>query len=149
MAPGGRRVYALIDAPGAGGLYRSDDAGATWTRASADARITSRNWYFSGITVDPKNADVVYAPNVALYRSTDGGRNFTVLKGAPGGDDYRALWIDPTESRRMILGSDQGTNISVDGGQTWSTWYNQPTAQMYHVDHRQPVPVPRLRLPAG
>jgi len=133
VAPGGRRVYALIDAPGAGGLYRSDDAGATWTRASADARITSRAWYFSEITVDPKNADVVYAPNVALYRSTDGGRNFTVLKGQPGGDDYRALWVDPTESRRMILGSDQGTNISVDGGQTWSTWYNQPTAQMYHV----------------
>ena len=133
VAPGGRRVYAIIDAPGAGGLYRSDDAGASWSRASADERITSRAWYFSEITVDPKNADVVYAPNVALYRSTDGGRNFTVLKGAPGGDDYRALWVDPTESRRMILGSDQGTNISVDGGQTWSTWYNQPTAQMYHV----------------
>ncbi|MCX6626604.1 MAG: hypothetical protein NTW28_03115, partial [Candidatus Solibacter sp.] len=133
MAPGGRRVYALIDAPGAGGLYRSDDAGATWARASADARITSRNWYFGAIVVDPKNADVVYAPNVALYRSTDGGRNFNVLKGAPGGDDYRALWIDPTDTRRMISGADQGTNISVDGGQTWSTWYNQPTAQMYHV----------------
>jgi photosystem II stability/assembly factor-like uncharacterized protein len=136
VASGGRRVYVLVDVPGApgvGGLYRSDDAGDTWTRACADARITSRAWYFSGITVDPKNADVVYAPNVALYRSTDGGRNFTVLKGQPGGDDYRVLWIDPTETRRMILGSDQGTNISVDGGQTWSTWYNQPTAQMYHA----------------
>ncbi len=151
VAPGGRRVYALIDAPGAGGLYRSDDAGATWIRASADARITSRNWYFSGITVDPRNADVVYAPNVALYRSTDGGRNFTVLKGAPGGDDYRALWIDPTDTRRMISGSDQGTNISVDGGQTWSTWYNQPTAQMYHVitDNQFPFHVYGSQQDAG
>uniref|UniRef100_Q01WK1 Sortilin N-terminal domain-containing protein n=1 Tax=Solibacter usitatus (strain Ellin6076) TaxID=234267 RepID=Q01WK1_SOLUE len=133
VAAGGKRVYALIDAKGAGGLYRSDDAGVSWTRVSSDARITSRNWYFSGITVDPKNADVVYAPNVAVYRSTDGGHNFTVLKGAPGGDDYRILWIDPTETRRMVLGSDQGTNVSLDGGQTWSSWYNQPTAQMYHV----------------
>jgi photosystem II stability/assembly factor-like uncharacterized protein len=134
VAPGGKRVYALIDAAGgAAGLYRSEDAGATWERASGDARITSRNWYFSGISVDPENPDVVYVPNVALYRSTDGGRNFTALKGAPGGDDYRILWIDPTETRRMILGSDQGTNVSVDGGRTWSSWYNQPTAQIYHV----------------
>ncbi|MBS1855620.1 MAG: hypothetical protein JST11_09670, partial [Acidobacteria bacterium] len=134
VAPGGRRVYLVVDAPGGeGGMYRSDDAGATWSHSSADARIYSRNWYFSGVTVDPKNPDLVYVPNVALYRSTDGGRNFTVLKGAPGGDDYRILWIDPAEPRRMILGSDQGTNISVDRGASWSSWYNQPTAQMYHV----------------
>ena len=134
VAAGGKRVYLLADAAqGAGGLYRSDDAGATWQRTSADTRIYSRNWYFSGITVDPNNPDLVYVPNVALYRSTDGGRTFTVLKGQPGGDDYRILWIDPTETRRMILGSDQGTNISVDAGGSWSSWYNQPTAQMYHV----------------
>ena len=133
VAAGGRRVYLLVDAQGAGGMYRSDDAGANWSRVSADNRIYSRNWYFSGVTVDPKNADLVYVPNVALYRSTDGGHNFTVLKGAPGGDDYRILWVDPGETRRMILGSDQGTNISVDAGAAWSSWYNQPTAQMYHV----------------
>jgi photosystem II stability/assembly factor-like uncharacterized protein len=134
VAPGGRRVYLLLDAGEKdSGLYRSDDAGHNWTRVSSDPRITSRAWYFSGITVDPKNADRVYVPNVALYQSADGGKNFSALKGAPGGDDYHILWIDPTEPRRMILGSDQGTNISVDQGQTWSTWYNQPTAQMYHV----------------
>ena len=129
----GGRVYVLIDAPSGGGMYRSDDAGQTWTRASADSRIVSRGWYFGGVTADPRNPDTVYVPNVALYRSIDGGKTFTVLKGAPGGDDYHILWIDPSEPRRMILGSDQGTNVSVDGGQTWSTWYNQATAQFYHV----------------
>ena len=133
VAAGGKRVFALVDAEGAGGLYRSDDAGANWVRTSGDARLVSRNWYFGGVTADPKNADLVYVPNVALYRSVDGGRNFTVLKGAPGGDDYRILWIDPTETRRMLLGSDQGTNVSMDAGATWTSWYNQPTAQMYHV----------------
>ena len=142
VATGGRRVYTLVDAQG-GGLFRSDDAGQTWSRTSSDARIISRNWYFGWLTVDPKNADVVYAPNVALYRSTDGGQSFTVLKGAPGGDDYRILWIDPTETRRMVLGSDQGTNVSLDAGATWSSWYNQPTAQMYHAvtDNRFPYAV--------
>jgi len=136
----GQVVYALIDAAAGAGLYRSSNGGDNWTKVSSDPRITSRGWYFGGITVDPRDPDMVYIPNVALYRSTDGGRNFTVLKGAPGGDDYHVLWIDPTEPRRMILGSDQGTNISVDRGATWSSWYNQPTAQIYHVttDNRFP-----------
>ena len=129
----GGRVYALIDAQSGSGMYRSDDAGQTWTHASADARTVSRGWYFGGVTADPRNPDAVYVANVALYRSTDAGKTFTVLKGAPGGDDYHILWIDPSEPRRMLLGSDQGTNVSVDGGATWSTWYNQPTAQFYHV----------------
>jgi photosystem II stability/assembly factor-like uncharacterized protein len=132
-ATSGRRVYLLVEAGGESGLYRSNDAGESWARMSDDKRLTERNWYFSGVTVDPKNADHVFLPNVAVLHSVDGGRSFTVLKGSPGGDDYRILWIDPTEPRRMILGSDQGTNISLDGGETWSTWYNQPTAQMYHV----------------
>ena len=129
----GRRVYALIDYISAAGLFRSDDSGQTWTQVSSDPRIDSRSWYFSGITVDPNNPDAVYLPNVAIYRSMDGGKTFTVLKGAPGGDDYHFLWIDPTESARMIQASDQGVSISVDRGTTWSSWYNQPTAQFYHV----------------
>jgi photosystem II stability/assembly factor-like uncharacterized protein len=129
----GQRVYALIDAASGGGLFRSDDSAKTWTRVGSDPRIDSRAWYFSSVTVDPKNPDVVYLPNVAVYRSTDGGKNFIVLKGAPGGDDYHYLWIDPTESARMILASDQGINISTDTGTSWSSWYNQPTAQLYHV----------------
>lgn len=135
----GDRVYALIDCK-QGGLYRSDDGGQTWQQTSNDPRIWSRDWYFGGVTVDPKNADVVWIPNVALYRSTDAGRHFDAIKGAPGGDDYHTLWIDSADSARMILGSDQGTVVSVDGGRTWSSWYNQPTAQFYHVatDHRVP-----------
>jgi photosystem II stability/assembly factor-like uncharacterized protein len=129
---GGSRIYALIDARD-GGLYRSDDAGASWRRVNADPRLWGRGWYFGGVTVDPAEPDTVYVGNVALYRSTDGGGHFVPIKGAPGGDDYHALWIDPSDSRRMILGCDQGAIISVDGGGTWSSWFNQPTAQFYHV----------------
>jgi photosystem II stability/assembly factor-like uncharacterized protein len=134
VAPGahGSRVYALIDAK-EGGLYRSDDSGATWRRVNDDKRIRERGWYFGGVTVDPHDPDTVYVADVALYRSNDAGGTFTPIKGAPGGDDYHALWIDPGDSGRMILGSDQGVVISVDGGRTWSSWFNQPTAQFYHV----------------
>jgi photosystem II stability/assembly factor-like uncharacterized protein len=127
-----RRVYAIVDAK-EGGLYVSDDGGLKWKRASSDRRIWERGWYFSGVTVDPKNPDIVYACNTALYRSTDGGKTFLPFKGAPGGDDYHRLWIDPDDSRRMIVASDQGAVVTVDGGATWSSWYNQPTAQFYHV----------------
>jgi photosystem II stability/assembly factor-like uncharacterized protein len=128
----GRRVYALIDAQ-SGGLFRSDDGGKTWVRAGADPRITTRGWYFGRVTVDPKNPDVVYLPNVALYRSADAGKTFSIVRAAPGGDDYHSLWIDPAAPARMILATDQGVTISVNGGSTWTTWYNQPTAQLYHV----------------
>ena len=140
---GGNVVYALIEAKEDSGLYRSDDGGASWRRVSHDPRITERDWYFGQVFVDPHNANVLYIPDAALYRSEDGGKTFIPLKGAPGGDDYHALWIDPGDSRRMILCSDQGTVISVDGGATWSTWYNQPTAQFYHVavDHQFPFQV--------
>ncbi|HXA19262.1 MAG TPA: hypothetical protein VN380_19890 [Thermoanaerobaculia bacterium] len=127
-----QRVYAIVDAP-EGGMYRSDDGGANWTRASSDARVWSRGWYFGGVTVEPKDADTVYSINVNVYRSTDGGKNFVPFKGAPGGDDYHQLWIDPDHPEHRILGVDQGTVVSVDGGRTWSSWFNQPTGQFYHV----------------
>ena len=129
----GRRVYVLIDSASGSGLYRSDDSGQTWTRPSDDTRIYGRSWYFSSVTVDPNNPDIVYLPNTGIYRTVDGGKTFTVFKGAPGGDDYHFVWIDPTDSRRMIQASDQGATITVDGGKTWGSWYNQPTAQFYHV----------------
>jgi photosystem II stability/assembly factor-like uncharacterized protein len=132
IASDGKRVYAVIQAKKAG-LYRSDDGGDTWALENADARLTSRAWYFNSITVDAKNPDVIYIPNVALYRSVDGGKTISIVRGAPGGDDYHQLWIDPKNSDSMVLGTDQGTTVSLDGGQTWSTWYNQPTAQLYHV----------------
>jgi photosystem II stability/assembly factor-like uncharacterized protein len=127
-----RRVYAIVDAK-EGGLYASADGGGSWKLVNADRRIWARGWYFGGVTVDPTNPDVVYACNTTMYRSTDGGKTFLPLKGAPGGDDYHQLWIDPADTRRMIVGSDQGAVVSVDGGATWSSWYNQPTAQLYHV----------------
>ena len=139
VAADGRRAYALISGRNAAanfhsaGLYRSDDGGNTWALVNSDSRLTSRAWYFSRITVDPNNADVIYIPNVALYRSEDGGKTISVVRGAPGGDDYHELWIDPKNSSSMVLGTDQGTTVSLDRGRTWSSWYNQPTAQMYHV----------------
>ena len=143
VSPDGARVYALIDAKKQSGLYRSDDGGSTWTRANSDPRLTSRGWYFNRITIDPNHSDVLYVPNVALYRSEDGGKTISIVRGAPGGDDYHELWIDPKDSARMILGTDQGTTISLNRGQTWSTWYNQPTAQFYHVitDNHDPYVV--------
>lgn len=132
LSADGKRVYALIEAK-ASGLYRSDDGGDNWTLENSDPRLTSRPWYFNSVTIDPNNPDVLYVPNIALYRSTDGGKTISVLRGAPGGDDYHQLWVDPKDSSRLILGSDQGTSLSLDDGETWTSWYNQPTAQMYHV----------------
>ena len=136
------RVYAMVEAE-KGGLYRSDDEGASWTRTSDDPRIWGRGWYFGGIAVEPRDADVVYACNTSVYRSKDGGRTFTPIKGAPGGDDYHELWIDPEHPERRMLGVDQGASVSLNGGETWSSWYNQPTGQFYRVatDGRFPYSV--------
>ncbi len=134
-----KRIYAIVDAK-AGGLFRSDDAGATWTLISDQKRIWGRGWYFCKVVADPKNPDVVYVSNTSVYKSIDAGKTWTAIKGAPGGDDYHQLWIYPDDPNRMILASDQGAVVSEDGAQTWSSWYNQPIAQMYNVaaDYRFP-----------
>ncbi len=136
------RIYAIVDADD-GGLYRSDDAGKTWKKMSSDPRIWQRGWYFGQITADPKNPDRIYAMNTIELRSDDGGKTFIPVKGDPTGDDYHELWIDPSDPARQIMGSDQGASITVNSGRTWSSWYNQPTAQIYHVstDNRFPYRV--------
>src|SRR5947209_6460765 len=142
IAPSNRnRMYALMDAsPAYGGLYRSDDAGESWQKINKQERLWGRGSDFACVQVDPKNEDKVYIANTTMYRSTDGGRTFIGIKGAPGGDDYHSIWINPQNSDIIFLGVDQGATLSVNGGNTWSSWYNQPTAQFYHVitDNRFP-----------
>jgi photosystem II stability/assembly factor-like uncharacterized protein len=127
------RLYAVVDAPRLGGLYRSDDSGESWSRINTDPRIWGRGSDFAEVRVDPKNPDVVYIANVVTWKSADGGRSFTAFRGAPGGDDYHRVWINPDDPRIILLASDQGAIITVNGGDTFSSWYNQPTAQFYHV----------------
>jgi photosystem II stability/assembly factor-like uncharacterized protein len=137
----GRRLYAMVDAsPQFGGLYRSDDAGESWRKINNESRIWGRGGDFAMVRVDPKNPDKIYVANTSTYRSMDAGANFTAIKGAPGGDDYHTVWINPNNPEIILLGLDQGATLSVNGGQTWSSWYNQPTAQFYHVitDNRFP-----------
>jgi photosystem II stability/assembly factor-like uncharacterized protein len=131
------RVYALVESK-EGGLFRSDDGGESWKRVNEDGRLRQRAWYFTHIFADPKSADTVYALNTGMFRSTDGGKTFNLLP-APHGD-HHGLWLDPDNPQHMINGNDGGATISIDGGATWSTQYNQPTAQFYHVitDDRWP-----------
>jgi photosystem II stability/assembly factor-like uncharacterized protein len=143
MAPGDRnRMYALVDAKD-GGLFRSDDAGESWERVNSENRLWGRGSDFACVRVDPKDRDKVYVANIAAYRSTDAGRTFTSIKGAPGGDDYHTIWINPLHPEILLFAADQGATLSVNGGETWSSWYNQPTAQFYHVitDNRFPYRV--------
>src|SRR3954468_20062322 len=174
-----RRVYAVVDclvpdpnapapppptngrpaaAPaGQGGFFRSDDGGASWTRLSSDQALWGRGWYFEKVTVDPKNADIVYVPNVAVSRSKDGGKTWVTLRGSPGGDDYHQAWVSPDDSNTMIVASDQGAIVSRNAtaddpkSVTWSSWLNQPTAQLYHiaVDYRTPYWVTGAQQDSG
>jgi photosystem II stability/assembly factor-like uncharacterized protein len=139
---GGRSVLAGLQ----DGLYRSDDGGENWTRANRDPRITP-----VGVIADPSNPDLVYVTQTALYRSNDGGRTFEAFAGAPSGDDFQLLWIDPRNSMRLLAGVDQGAVVSVDGGASWSSWYNQPTGQFYHVitDDRFPYHVYAAQQDSG
>ncbi|HTR22155.1 MAG TPA: hypothetical protein VMH88_14995 [Gemmatimonadales bacterium] len=126
-----QRVFLI----GNSGLYRSDDGGASWRQLdSTDTRIRNgQGGYNCGVYVSSTNPDVVYTINTSSYVSTDGGNSFTGFKGAPGGDDPQQMWIDPTSGQRILLGMDQGATVSLDGGRSWSSWYNQSTAQVYHV----------------
>lgn len=135
-----RRMYATVDAPTLGGIYRSDDAGETWRRTNSEVRVWGRASDFAEVKVDPRNPDVMYSANTSTYRSTDGGTTFTAIKGAPGGDDYHRIWINQDNPDIMLIAADQGATITVNGGKTWSSWYNQPTAQFYHVITDNQIP---------
>ncbi len=134
----GTRIYAVVDAEDAGGLYRSDDAGAHWKLVNADAELPSN--YFARMAAMPGDPDTVFVMGRSIHRCDQGGAHCDIIKGSPGGDDYHDLWINPRHPQRMITGSDQGTVVTVDGGASWSSWYNQPTGQLYHLaaDNRFP-----------
>lgn len=133
------RLYATVDCETApdgqqyGGIYRSDDSGASWYRTNPDGRLWGRGSDFAEIKADPKNPDIVYSANVVTWKSTDGAKTWQAFRGAPGGDDYHRIWINPNDPNILLIASDQGAIITVNGGQTFSSWYNQPTAQFYHV----------------
>ena len=135
----GKIIYAsIIAGKGESGLYKSEDGGITWKFINKNASLA--NSYFSRITIDPLNSEIVYVMGQSIKKSIDGGKLFTFFKGAPGGDDYHYLWINPQNTDYMIAASDQGAVVTVDGGKNWSSWYNQPTGQFYHlaVDNRFP-----------
>ncbi|HEV7621751.1 MAG TPA: hypothetical protein VGO09_08465, partial [Flavisolibacter sp.] len=128
-----RRIYATVDAGENSGVYRSDNAGDSWVKIQTDSRLFGRGSDFAEIKVDPKNADIVYTANVVTWKSVDGGKTWKDFRGAPGGDDYHRIWINPDNPDIILIASDQGAIITVNGGKTFSSWYNQPTAQFYHV----------------
>ncbi len=155
--PAGAAAPAGAPVSSQGGFYRSDDGGATWTKMSSDNALWGRGWYFEHIAVDPKNADIVYVPNVSVSRSKDGGKTWAALRGSPGGDDYHQAWVSPDDSNTVIVASDQGTiisrNATIDDPRdvSWSSWLNQPTAQIYHVstDYRFPYWVTGAQQDSG
>ncbi|MCL5287148.1 MAG: glycoside hydrolase [Acidobacteria bacterium] len=130
-----KRLYASVASPGAVGIYRSDDAGESWTRATTDTRPAGRigGGDLPVPLVNPKNPDIVIMCSTVAWKSTDAGKTWTGFRGAPGGDDYQNGWINPNNPDIILFAADQGAIITVNGGQSWSSWYNQPTAQMYHV----------------
>ena len=134
------RVYATVEAKKGAGVYRSDDAGESWNFVNGDRRIGGRGPGAMGIAVSPDNPDLIYVANTTTWKSSDAGKTFVGFRGAPGGDDYQRIWISSEHPQTIALSSDQGAVITVNGGASWSTWYNQPTAQFYHVttDNRFP-----------
>jgi photosystem II stability/assembly factor-like uncharacterized protein len=130
------RLFAVVATKEGVELYRSNDAGASWAKATDDPRPKMRigGGDLPVPGVDPKNPDVLYMTSTVTWKSTDGGKSWTGWRGAPGGDDYQNIWINPNDPSIILLGSDQGAIVTVNGGQSWSSWYNQPTAQLYHVN---------------
>lgn len=126
-------MFATVDARQNGGIYKSTDGGESWTLVHKDRRLWGRGGDFAEIKIHPKNPDRIYVANVASYTSGDGGKTWSSLKGAPGGDDYHRIWINPINPDIMLFVADQGAVITVNAGRTWSSWYNQPTTQLYHV----------------
>ena len=154
MHTDGKRMYIVGNNIEHGsGLYRSDDGGATWKHmAGKDTRIgNGQGAYSSGVFVDSQNPDILYTMSTAMYRSTDGGVTFEAFKGAPGGEDYHKLWIDPTNGHRMLVGSDQGASVTLDDGKTWSLWYTQTISQVYHVatDNQYPYRIMAAQQDTG
>lgn len=137
VAPGsaGQKVWAAVSGKG---LFESIDGGATWTLRNADGSVAGS--YMAGLTADPRDPAQLWVMGRGLRKSIDGGRSFTIERGAPGGDDYHILWIDPTDSRRRITGADQGAVVTLNGGASWSSWYNQPTGQFYRLAADQRFP---------
>ncbi|MCH7716050.1 MAG: glycoside hydrolase [Gemmatimonadetes bacterium] len=127
------RLFATVEARNDGGLYRSDDSGESWYLINSDPRVTQRSSDFAEVKVHPQDPDIVFTGSIVVWKSTDGGHTFEAIRGAPGGDDYQRIWINPHNPDIMLIAADQGTIITVNGGETWSSWYNQPTAQFYHV----------------
>jgi photosystem II stability/assembly factor-like uncharacterized protein len=131
-----KQLFAVVAIKGSVEFYRSADAGATWSTVTTDPRPRMRigGGDLPIAAIDPKNPSVVYVTSTVTWKSSDGGKTWTGFRGAPGGDDYQNVWINPNDPQTIILGSDQGAIVTVNGGQTWSSWYNQPTAQLYHVN---------------
>jgi photosystem II stability/assembly factor-like uncharacterized protein len=129
------RLFASVASPGVVNLYRSDDGGDSWTIATTDGRPAGRigGGDLSVPRIDPQDPKVIYVASTVCWKSTDGGKTWTAFRGAPGGDDTQGIWISPNNSDVILLGYDQGAIITVNGGKSWSSWYNQPTAQLYHV----------------
>jgi photosystem II stability/assembly factor-like uncharacterized protein len=129
------RIYAAVAMTRGTGIFRSDDAGESWTRITTDSRPAARigGGDLPRIGVHPNNPDIVFSTSIVTWKSVDGGKTWAAFRGAPGGDDYQNIWINPNNPDIILLTSDQGAIITVNGGQTWSSWYNQPSAQLYHV----------------
>ena len=130
-----RRIYAAVATMRGTGIFRSDDGGENWSRTTTDTRPAARigGGDLPRLAVHPKNSDIVFSDSVVAWKSTDGGKTWSGIRGAPGGDDYQNIWINPDNPDIMLFVSDQGAIVTLNGGQTWSSWYNQPTAQLYHV----------------